>query len=270
MITVKSFEAFGTSYKIRSDRSVDEDWLERMLPGFEDPGPKAECEKVLEIVTLGNVDQRGLYYEGEMLCAFGGFDNETAQGFEGNLQFVFAMNAADEFVFVHAGAVSLFGRGLLLPARSGSGKSTLTKALLELGAEYLSDDCAIIDPEGFVHPYPTPLKIRTEDGSRKWLKPEEDGFQRAAGPVPVGCVLLTKFEARSVFEPSQISQGRASMGILDSLFLPSAIRESPRKALAAIERAVAGAILLEGPRGEAQDAAELIFSRMEARFGKAI
>ncbi len=51
----------------------------------------------------------------------------------------------DVGLLVHAGAVALDGAGVMLCAGSGRGKSTLTLGLCERGADYLSDEIAIVD-----------------------------------------------------------------------------------------------------------------------------
>src|ERR687894_479249 len=45
------------------------------------------------------------------------------------------------------------GRALVRPGPSLSGKTTLVAALVRSGAAYLSDEFAVLDPEGRVHPY---------------------------------------------------------------------------------------------------------------------
>ncbi|HSI88469.1 MAG TPA: hypothetical protein VK918_05390, partial [Pyrinomonadaceae bacterium] len=56
------------------------------------------------------------------------------------------------WVFVHAGAVAWKGRGIIIPANSGKGKTTLVVELAKLGAEYYSDEYAVFDAEGNLHP----------------------------------------------------------------------------------------------------------------------
>jgi hypothetical protein len=75
-----------------------------------------------------------------------------------NLQ---AVVSRRDHLVLHAGAVSLGGRGLLLPGPSGAGKSTLTAALVSRGFGYLSDELAAIDPAWLeIEPYPKPLSLR--------------------------------------------------------------------------------------------------------------
>ena len=67
-------------------------------------------------------------------------------------------------VSVHAGVVS-FGKGcVLLPAAAGSGKTTLTAALIHAGANYFSDEIALLD-EATLAVSPVPLSLTVKDGS---------------------------------------------------------------------------------------------------------
>ena len=98
-------------------------------------------------------------------------------------------------VFVHAGAVGWRGRAILLPGDSGSGKTTLTAALVKAGATLYSDEFAVLDRRGRVHPYPFPLRIKTDSGLRSVSVPvEELGGRAGTRPLPVGMVLATHFD----------------------------------------------------------------------------
>ena len=61
---------------------------------------------------------------------------------------------------IHAGAVGLGDRGLLLPAWGGVGKSTVVaRTVLGGGARFLADDHAAIDTSGTVHLHLMPIHI---------------------------------------------------------------------------------------------------------------
>jgi hypothetical protein len=60
--------------------------------------------------------------------------------------------AAPDRIFVHAGVVAVGDRAILLPGMSFAGKSTLVAALVSTGATYLSDEFAVLDAAGLVHP----------------------------------------------------------------------------------------------------------------------
>jgi hypothetical protein len=60
---------------------------------------------------------------------------------------------ATRWVFVHAGAVGWQGKGIVIPAPSRSGKSRLVEALVRAGATYYSDEFAVLDSRGRLHPF---------------------------------------------------------------------------------------------------------------------
>ena len=86
---------------------------------------------------------------------------------------------------LHAGAVELDGKVLLVAGESGSGKSTLTAALVQRGARYLTDEVAVVHlPTGDVAPFPKPIDLapaswtllgieRTR--SDRWRRPVREG-----------------------------------------------------------------------------------------------
>src|SRR6202030_3024927 len=63
-------------------------------------------------------------------------------------------------VFVHAGVVEYRGRAIVIPGPSMSGKSTLVSELIRHGATYYSDEYAVLDEKGLVHPFAKSLSVR--------------------------------------------------------------------------------------------------------------
>lgn len=74
---------------------------------------------------------------------------------------------------VHAGAVRIGGYAVLLPGSTNTGKSALVAELLRLGAEYLSDEYALIDAKGQVHSYPRPRLLRNSGPEQVAALPEQ-------------------------------------------------------------------------------------------------
>jgi len=122
------------------------------------------------------------------------------------------------------------------------------------GAVYLSDEFAVLDEDGLVHPFPRPLSLRIGD-ARVPCDPIDLGAQTATGPMPVYAVVFTRFEPEGEFHPSPITPGRAIMEVLNNVV---AVRANPRKSLCTARSATSKSIVLESTRGEASQAAALL------------
>ena len=165
--------------------------------------------------------------------------------------------------FVHAGAVAWKGKAIILPGRTLSGKSTLVKEFLRAGAEYLSDEYAVLDANGSVHPFPRPLSIRKgkpEDGDRTRVTAAELGAKSANLSLPVSFVILARYRFGARWRPKVLSPGKAVLGLMENSI---AARSQPEKALATLKKTVQKAVVLEGTRGEAQEVVESILKNIE-------
>jgi hypothetical protein len=169
---------------------------------------------------------------------------------------LYVAEMAPERVFVHAGAVGYRGRGILLPGRSFAGKSTLVAALVRAGAEYYSDEYAVLDAAGNVHPYARALSIRQAGGSGMSKHPVDTlGGHVGTDPLPVGLVVVSKFRSGGEWRPRRLSPGR---GVLALLANTVAARRIPEIALATLHQVVAVAPVVASERGEASSVVEPI------------
>jgi hypothetical protein len=167
---------------------------------------------------------------------------------ESDLQ-LFVAEMAAERVFVHAGVVGMNGRALVLPGRSLSGKSTLVAALLRAGAAYYSDEYAVFDSAGRVHPYPRRLSLRQRHCRwRQRVTAEELGSRRGVEPLPVGRILFVQYFAAGRWRPEALTPGKALLAMINHTV---SIRRQPAAALSVIERATRGIPVLTGIRGDA-------------------
>ncbi|HEX7140818.1 MAG TPA: hypothetical protein VF219_23395 [Vicinamibacterales bacterium] len=163
--------------------------------------------------------------------------------FSSRAQLAVAEHARNE-LFVHAGVVEWNGRAILIPGRTFTGKSTLTLAFLQAGARYYSDEYAIIDKRGRVHPFPRPISIRGP-GVR-----EREAFAPATRAIPVGWILLTAFRGGAKWRPRAITPGQAVLALLANTV---SARRRPGGALRVLHRAVEHVVALKGVRGEAEE-----------------
>ncbi|MGH9818724.1 MAG: hypothetical protein ACRD43_01040, partial [Pyrinomonadaceae bacterium] len=109
-----------------------------------------------------------------------------------NLRLTIAEHAP-RFVFVHAGVVAWKGKAIIIPGTSHSGKTTLAYELAKLGALYYSDEYAVIDERGRVHPFAKPLSMRAKNGDSRQTDRTVESIGGRAGtkPVSIGLVVLT-------------------------------------------------------------------------------
>jgi hypothetical protein len=185
--------------------------------------------------------------------------DEVLDVFESDLKLRVAAEARRR-LFVHAGVVGWRGRAILMPGRSHSGKSRLVEALVRAGASYYSDEYAVLDTRGRVHPYPAPLTRRGDDGepSRKYT-PAELGGVTGAAALPVGLVVVTAYRPGSRWRPRRLTPGRGVLALLNHT-VPA--RGRPADALATLGRLASRAPVLQGTRGEAAETVALLLGAL--------
>ncbi len=159
------------------------------------------------------------------------------------------------FRAVHAGAVLLRGRALLLPGSTHAGKSSLVAELLRRGATYFSDEYALIDKEGRVHPYPRPLLVRNGSPEQFPVLPGECNAPTGSAPVPVGWILSLVYLAACTWNVAAIPQSEALLTLLRNT--PHVLAESPEM-VDVFQCAVSGAACYTGRRNEAVHAVDQI------------
>ena len=151
---------------------------------------------------------------------------------------------------IHAGAVSWLDQVILLPGPSGAGKSSLVAALVRDGAGYYSDELALVDEEGRVHPYPRPLTLRDARGDSRCIVAVEP---HAATPLPVGLILAWRFEQDAAVSAIPISASDAVLLLLANS--PRPLRRDSGVPRGVIKAAAAPAY--RGTRGDARAASVL-------------
>jgi hypothetical protein len=156
---------------------------------------------------------------------------------------------------VHAGAVVLGERALLMPGATHAGKSSLVAELLRRGATYFSDEYALIDSEGRVHPYPRPLLLRNGSPEQYPVLPRECNASVGDVPVPVGWILSIEYKPAGIWSVAVVPQSEGLLMLLRNT--PHVWAESPDM-VEAFQRAIAGATCYAGCRADAVDAADQI------------
>ena len=180
---------------------------------------------------------------------------EALEAFESDLHLNVAAEARGR-VFVHAGVVGWKGRAIIMPGRSHAGKTTLVAALIRAGADYYSDEYAVLDRRGRVHPFARPLGIRQSETARQ-TRLTIESLNGTAGerPLAAGLVVLSEYRPGGRWRPRRLSQGRGLLALLSNTV---SARIRPEAAFEALGEVTAHAYVLKSARGEASEAAEAI------------
>ena len=127
--------------------------------------------------------------------------DEVIRALQSDLQ-LFVATEAPSRLFVHAGVVAWRGRAILVPGTSFSGKTTLVAAMVRAGASYYSDEYAVLDSRGRVHPYARALLVREGDaGLPRQVRVEEIGGRAGHKPFPIGLVVDSPYKPGSTWRP---------------------------------------------------------------------
>jgi hypothetical protein len=164
-----------------------------------------------------------------------------------------ALHAAAH-VFIHAGVVCGGDTAIVIPGSSRSGKTTLVAELVRAGASYYSDDYAVVDSDGMIHPYPKPLSVRS-DGPGPGQPVPVPEVQIATRPIRAGLIVVTSYEAGARWRPTVCTSGEGALELLQHTVVA---RSRPGQALAAVCRLARGTRVLRGARGEASAVAEAL------------
>ena len=156
---------------------------------------------------------------------------------------------------VHGGVVAHDGRAVLLPGPTHAGKSTLVAELVRRGAPYFSDEYALIDADGRVHPYPRPLLLRDGSGYDHPRLATELGGTVAHEPLQVSLIVGVRYAPDASPVLQAMSQADGVLLLLRNT--PQALVDQPW-ILRPLERAVGNAACYAGPRGEARETAAAI------------
>ena len=249
-----ALEAFGVHVTVSLDDPSLLPLVHAILPpGWREPaGPIPDARFALTTVKGAGV---AVTQDGLEITAPGGAD-VAVELLDAKVRLHIAQHARN-WTFVHAGAVAVEGHAIVLPGSSFTGKTTLVRALIEQGADYLSDEYAVFDPTGLVHPYPKPLSIRPGDGTRRGIDTSAASLGATTGDraVPVGLVAATRYVEHAHWAPEPRTPAEGALLLLEHAV---AARDDPARVLRDLRAAVADATIVEGERGEASVTASLL------------
>ena len=260
-----AMETFGVRVGIRTDDEALMTRLQDRLP----PQRRRSRAKVVEHLYSIRAGGRArgsrvrrffLVYNGHSQTARTLDEQIALDAFEGDLRADVATSAAS-WVFVHAGVVGWKGRAIVIPAPTMHGKSRLVEALVRAGATYYSDEFAVLDRRGLVHPFAKALTPRADDGTPQRIAASELG-RTGIRPIPIGWVVATQYQAGEVWQPRRLTSGEGLFALLGNTVRA---RIAPAYVLKTLARALEGAVALDGPRGDAGSTAGQILNLSDSR-----
>jgi hypothetical protein len=260
-----SLKSYGVRIGIRANDAVCLEQVRDYLPHECEVVSSTVVDRLYSIIIGGsgphaNVRRFNILYGDHVRLARSLDAGEVFNTLESDLR-LFVAEVARHRVFVHAGVVGWKGRAIVIPGRSFSGKSTLVAELVKAGATYYSDEYAVFDSRGRVHPFLKPLEIREQGDTRQAKVTVSDlGGQSGKKPLPVALVIITRFQESATWRPRQLTTGN---GVLELLANTVSARRSPEQAFAMLQEVARTARILKGVRGEATGIVQTVLEKVE-------
>jgi hypothetical protein len=262
-----AFTSHGVRLGVRVSDPTLLPMLRERLPQTARPFSGRVAERYFSVIVGGRkegtrVRNYNLLYVDHALFARSFKLDDVLAAFESGVRLSVA-ELAPRRVFVHAGVVGWKGRAILVPGKTFTGKTSLVAELVKAGAAYYSDEFAVLDAQGRVHPFLKPLSLRENgSGAQREVTLEQIGGRAGVKILPVGLVVMSEYKAGARWRPRALSPGQGALALL-SHTVPA--RRAPERALATLERVVAGAPVLKSRRGEAAATARIILDALESR-----
>lgn len=259
-----AFRSYGLRFGVRvSDRVAMESVIDRLPPGWK-PAASPIVDHLFSLIVGGqnpgsHVQRFNLlYYDALRLVRSKDIDL-VLKTLESEVQMLVA-EFARRRTFVHAGVVGWKNQAVVIPGLSFSGKTTLVTKLVQAGATYYSDEYAVVDKHGLVHPFPRPLGIRRSD---EYETTRVDvatlGGTPGSKPLPIRLVISTRYRAGARWRPRQLTRGR---GFLEMLANTVSARSQTKLAFDTLPKAISSAEVFKGVRGEADEVVDAILERV--------
>lgn len=259
-----TFNAYGLRIGIRAQVPWVLNTLQKCLPWGWTP---SRCEWVDHLYSVipagrdasGRTRRLNLVYADAFRIAMSRRLEDVADDLEKDLS-LFVGESARTRVFVHAGVVALGGRAALLPGRSFSGKSTLVEALVRHGATYYSDEFAVLDRHGRVHPYARPIGRRSGDEYKgRPVDVRTLGGRIGRKPLPVSLIVFTRYTQDGHWRPEPVSPGLAVLELIENTLCS---QSQPDRVLRLHSALASGTECLRSERCDADEVAQDLVDRL--------
>jgi hypothetical protein len=258
-VTTRRFRAFDVVIAVETDDESLFSLLDAQLPPFPavEAGLRAQVSYAVRRAQHGRV----AVIRGRRTIATTATIADASERLVADLQTALARLSADR-TFVHAGVVAVDDRAVLIPGRSGAGKTTLVAALLRQGAEYLSDEFAVLGPGGDVHPYARHLALRLPGHPFSRMHPAELGATARSTHVPPGAVFFTEFHSSGPTALEVVSPAQAALRLLPHCL---GVRARTRQTLASLRALTRRVPSFANTRGDADTMAADVIARVRSQ-----
>ena len=212
-----SFLSYGRRIGVRVSDPNMLDRLKERLPDGWRPSKRDRVERLYSVITGGQAHAGTRHFH----LLYGDWERiersrdlaPVLNAFETSVR-MFVAEFARRRVFFHAGVVGWRGHAVLLPGPTLAGKTTLVASLVRMGARYYSDEFAVLDGRGHVHPFHKPLALRGEDYRQENRSIEDLGGKRGTRPLAPGLVVVTEFREGMHWQPRRLSPGHGALELI--------------------------------------------------------
>ena len=259
------FESYGVKIGIGSNNERFLKKIENHLPNILPSAFALDNSLKPEHDFSIDVTEDGLFelYKGDERLTYG-TSEENFFNFSCSRFRLTVAEFAKSKVFLHAGVIGWKGKAIIFPAQSFQGKSTLVKEFISKGALYFSDEYAVLDENGFVHPFPKTLSLRGTIDKYRQIEYTAESFGGEIGtkPLPVGMIFITEYDSDAEWAPEILGDGKAILEIIPHT-IP--IRNKPKFSLEVLNKIVNRAIIAKSKRGEATEFVDLLLKLYETK-----
>jgi hypothetical protein len=242
-----SFVCCGVRVRVNAPEPIIEKIPANFIPG----SSRDQLGQTDVAFTVSTGEQFEILEDGSSRGIFATW-REALEVLEGSAHEAIAARATTH-AFVHAGVVAFNGKVILIPGRSYAGKTTLVMALVDAGATYYSDEYALVDAEGSVHPFVRNPRVRQNFGMNVVIN------DLIPPPLPVGLVVMTKYKPNAEWRPKKLSVSQGLFGLIDNSV---GIRSYPEMYLGRLKQLAMTAATYSSVRGDARVAANAILTEL--------
>jgi hypothetical protein len=256
-----SVVSYGLRIGVRSNNNTVLDRVRERLPVGWKPADSPAVDNLYSILAprgseTSKVRRFNLLYKGVGRLSRTMDLDELLHEFEIDVHsYVAAL--AKRRIFLRAGVVGWRGQAIVLLEQNLDAESSLVGAFVRSGATYYSDEFAVLDSHGLVHPYPWRRRTtsRRIEGSRLVLS----SANIAAKPLPIALIVSSTYRPGAKWRPRSMSKGKAALALFTRVMSE---RQSPENLIRRLGQVASAAKVIKGMRGEADNVVDSILKQL--------